>query len=164
MRYTLYFLNDGEEETIVKTDRPIVHDDLIVFFTNPELAHSALNLAEPEMANLNINFKEVSLVCNILYILHMIHHKDIDDSGRIINSLNVIFDLVKATQISMPVQYKEALYSFADHLTFNKEYASFFTENNIGRNFMEDAVLWCVGTVVCKSKILTNNCYKESND
>lgn len=155
--YTLYFLDDGRDKPLVEDDRPIVHDGKIVFFTTPELAQTAFKLAEPELAYLNPNFEEVALVCNIAVILYMIHYEDIDNYATIIDSLNLIFDLVKATKIHMPEGYKKALYKFADHLTVEREYASFFSANNIARTLIGEATLWCVGAIVCKSIILTND-------
>ena len=159
--YTLYFCSDGRDNPIVEYDRPILHDGKIVFFTTLDLAQSAFRLAEAELGYLEPNFEKVTMICDIAFILYMVYCQDFDDSATIVHSLNLIFDLVKATRLTMPEQYKKALYKFAGHLTFDKEYASFFTENDIARTLIE-AVLWCVGAIVCKSKILTNNLSKEA--
>lgn len=144
--YTLFIY--GEQE------RPLVADGYIVFFSRPELALSALKLCEIDTSQLGMPPAEVALVCDIAETLHLIRYKDIDESATILNCLNTVFDLVKAILLPLPNDYKQVLYSFADHLTFEQEFASFFTQNEIQRSMIENAILWCMGAVMSKAKLL----------
>jgi hypothetical protein len=144
--YTLFIY--GEQE------RPLVADGNIVFFSRPDLILSALKLCEIDTSQLGIPPTEVSLVCDIAETLHLISYKDIDDSATILNCLNTVFDLVKATSVPLPNDYKRVLYSLADHLTFEQEFASFLTQNDIKRSMIENAIMWCMGAVMSKSKLL----------
>lgn len=144
--YTLFIY--GEQE------RPLVADGYIVFFSQPDLAISALKLCKIDTSQLGMPPTEVALLCDIAEMLHLIRYKDIDDSATILNCLNTVFDLVKATLLPLPNDYKRVLYSFADHLTFEQEFASFLTQHEIERSMIENAIMWCMGAVMSKSKLL----------
>ena len=138
-------------------DRPLVVDNQIVFFTRPELAIKALELADPNIKKLGPPPKDVDLVCDLAETLYLIDSKDIDPSATIINFLNTLFDLVAAIDTPIPSEYKQVLYSFADHLTFNRGYGKFLTQQKISRSMIINAIYWCVGAVFCNTHTLTKN-------
>jgi hypothetical protein len=42
------------------------------------------------------------------------------------------------------------------HLTFSQEFLSFIEQRDITRKKVIDAILWCVGAIVSKSKLVTS--------
>jgi len=117
--YTLMF--PGE------TDEPLQNKSYLIFFSDPQLASHALTFAEndynPAIHLLPI---EIDLVCDAAQMLYLLNHAEIDNEATIINCLNIMFDLVRATTLPMPPEYKQLLYALADHLTFERELTPFF--------------------------------------
>ena len=50
---------------------------------------------------------------------------------------------------------KRILYDFADHLNIEEEFASFLDAEDIQRSEIVNAILWCVGAITVKSRLLT---------
>lgn len=146
--YTLFVIGDKDE--------PLMSGGYILFFSNPELVDKALKLSDNNNTKqLGPPPQDVDLICDAAKSLYLIECEDIDQSATIINFLNILFDLVKATQLAIPEDYKRVLYGFADHLTFDVEFLTFLVQQNISRDMMRDAILWCIGAVVSKSRIIS---------
>jgi hypothetical protein len=136
-------------------DVPLMQNDRIVFFTAPELADVAYELGGDIARKLGPPPTEVCLVCDFVETLRLIRFEGYDNSATILDFLNTVFDLVKVTTHQIPSEYKTILFNFADHLTFHKEFASFFMENRIERDNVVNGILWCLGAVVASAKLLT---------
>ncbi len=147
--YTLFIF--GEEE------KPLMVDNHMVFFNKVELASIALSLGDDQVKRFTPAPKEVALTCDITRMLHLIEVENFDSSSIILNCLNTIFDLVKATKRPMPIKYKRILYELADHLTFEREYSNFIIEHNISRATIINAILWCFGAILSKAKVLNSS-------
>ncbi|MFM9263953.1 hypothetical protein [Tychonema sp. BBK16] len=138
----------GEQEP------PLVAGGQLVFFSRPELAINALQLCDIDVTTLGMPPTEIDAICDIAETLYLLDAEDIDESDTIVNCLNTLFDLVKAILMPMPTEYKRVLYAFADHLTFEQEFASFLNEEDIQRSEIVNAILWCVGAITAKSRLL----------
>jgi hypothetical protein len=147
--YTLFIF--GEEE------KPLMVDNHMIFFNKVELASMALSLGDDRVKRLTPTPKKVALTCDISRMLNLIEVENFDSSSTILNCLNTILDLVKATKRPMPIKYKKILYKFADHLTFEREYSNFITEHNISRVAIINAILWCFGAILLKAKVLNRS-------
>lgn len=145
--YTLFF--PGE------TDEPLVVEDYIIFFSKPELAAKALKLSAKKEQFLDALPQEVDMVCEIADTLYKVNHQDIDPDATIINCLNILLDLVKAIKLPIPEEYKRVLYTLADHLTFNREISTFYTNEQVSKLEVTNAILWCLGAILSKSKLVT---------
>lgn len=134
-------------------DKPLMIDDQIIFSKQLEtLAHVIDSV--PNVNQSISPLHKVDLICDVAEALYLITAEDIDTSATIINFLNILFDLVRATKLSMPANYKNILYSFADHLTFSQEFKRFLEEKKITRGEIRDAILWSIGTIMVKTKML----------
>jgi hypothetical protein len=129
-------------------DRPLQVNGKIVLFDNPSLAPRALAQAEPAVRELGPAPEDPDLICDVVESLRLIGAENMDPSATIINFLNVLLDMVAATKVPVPPGHKRALWSFADHLTFQREYGDFFGEANVTRDDVQRAVLWCLDTVM----------------
>lgn len=142
--YTLY----------VDTDRPIVSDQSIVFFADPGLAAVAMERDDdPRLGQLAAP-QQVSAVYDVSTALHLLASENYDDQMEILDFLNVLFDLVKATGLPRVPQVKDTLYPLADHLTFSKEYGAYLDGVPGRRGEAIDAVLWCLGAVLSNATLL----------
>lgn len=139
----------GEQEP------PLVAGGQLVFFTRPELAINALQLCDIDVSEVGKPPTEIDAICDIAETLYLLDAEDFDESATILNCLNPLFDLVKATLIPMPTEYKRILYAFADHLNIEEEFANFLDEEDIQRSEIVNAILWCVGAITAKSRLLT---------
>lgn len=151
--FTLIFSGDR--------DFPLAIDGYIIFFNNLDLIPNALELVNYEQRKVVKTPNEIDLVVDIAVMLYLICEEDIDDSATIVNGLNIIFDLVKATNLPFPSKYKQNLYKLADHTTFSKDLLSFFQEEDIKRADIHDALLWCIGVIVSKSQLLEDYVKEE---
>ena len=162
-----FLLNEYSKEPDLYTlmaygdnDRAITKNGKIIFFNNISLANKALRDANDEnIKKLGLPPQELALLCDIPNMLHLIEYNNVDNSSVILNCLNTMFDLIKSIDQSLPFDYKNILYNFADFLTFRQEY-SIFLKNNIGsRKKLGKAITWCVDTIFMKeeSRILLTN-------
>lgn len=139
----------GEQEP------PLVAGGQLVFFSRPELAINALQLCDIDVSELEKLPTQIDAICDIAETLYLLDAEDFDESATILNCLNPLLDLVKATLIPMPTEYKRILYDFADHLNIEEEFASFLESEDIPRSEIVNAILWCVGAITAKSRLLT---------
>ncbi|MEG3896548.1 MULTISPECIES: hypothetical protein [unclassified Microcoleus] len=134
---------------------PLVAGGQLVFFTRPELAINALQLCDIDVSKLGKPPTQIDAICDIAETLYLLDAEDIDESGTMLNCLNALLNLVKATLTPMPTEYKQVLYALADNLNIEKEFASFLAEEDIQRSEIVNAILWCVGAITAKSRLLT---------
>ena len=69
--------------------------------------------------------------------------------------MNVLLDLVKACGTKMVDSRRRALHAIADYGTTSKDLTRYLEEvGDHSSRELVDAVLWCVGAVVVKARIL----------
>ena len=135
-------------------EAPLVVDGQLVFFRSPSSAAVAYDLFEEDIKNVSSLPTEVDAMCDVAEMLYLINHQDRDETATVLNCLNTLFDLVTATRTSMPIAYKKILYDFADHLTFNQEFADYIHQQGLNKTTITDAILWCIGAIVVNSRVL----------
>jgi hypothetical protein len=138
-------------------DRPITTvGDRVVFFSRPELAVKALEIGDPSMSALGAPPEDLDLLCDVAQTMYLVNSENVDPERTILDCLEVLDDLVRATRLSMPPTYKDALSHLMEHLFKTHTYGEFVRENG-GRERLEDALLWCVGAVTMKSKLISES-------
>ena len=138
-----------------ETDVPLMVDERIVFFTNPGQApelirtyggpwiHDAMEVATP------------TLWCDVAQTLHLLSAGGIDTSASVVDAVNVLLDLVKVSGAKLIDDRRRALHAIADYCTTNKDLTKYLEEvGDHSSRELVDAVLWCVGAVVMKARIL----------
>jgi hypothetical protein len=90
-------------------------------------------------------------VCDAERALYMIEHQDVDPDATIVNAINILLDLVQAVSVPLPDRHTKALYSMADHCTFDRDISSFFGNPGTSRRDVMEAMHWCLGAVLAKS-------------
>jgi hypothetical protein len=96
-----------------------------------------------------------TLWCDIAQALHHLSAGGIDTSASVVDAVNVLLDLVKACDTKMVDSRRRALYAIADYTTKSKDLTKYLEEDgDHSSRELVDAVLWCVGAVVVKARIL----------
>jgi hypothetical protein len=133
-------------------ERPLLADGSIVFFTQPDAAPRALKL-DPSMSQLGPAPDHLESVCDIAEALYLVNSQDQDPHGTLLDCLLILDDLVRATRLHMPERYQALLTELAARLTEGKKLKNIFSNSSL-RNHVEDALLWCVGAVAAKARII----------
>ena len=84
--------------------------------------------------------------------LHLVNSQNADPDGVVLDCLLVFDDLVRATQLHMPDRYQGLLTELAARLT-ERTFGEIFTSPSL-REHVEDALLWCVGAIAVKSRMI----------
>ena len=135
-------------------ERPLTADGKIVFFARTTLVHKALAM-DASMAVLGNPPRDMETLCDVAETLYLVNSQDADPDGVVLDCLLIFDDLVRATQISMPERYQGILTELAARLTEGQSLKKIFSSESL-RQHVEDALLWCVGAVTMKSKLLTS--------
>jgi hypothetical protein len=136
-----------------ENERPLAEDTRILFFPSPALAVKAMPL-DPSFAKLGPPPSEVESFCDVAEALHLINSQDADPDGVVLDCLLIFDDLVRATRLHMPDRYQGLLTELAARLTEGTPLGKIFS-NRALREHVEDALLWCVGAIAVKSRIVT---------
>ncbi|HEY3927933.1 MAG TPA: hypothetical protein VGL89_06145 [Candidatus Koribacter sp.] len=137
-------------------ERPITTvGDRVVFFARPELAAQALEIGDPSMQALGTPPDDLDMICDIAQTMYLVNSETADPDRIIGDCLEVLDDLVRATRISVPPVYQEALADLMHHLQRSPMYGEYLRENG-GRQNLEDALMWCVGAVTVKAKMIAD--------
>ena len=144
--YTLLAVGGDDE-------RPIIADSRVVFFTRPEFAGNAIAL-DHTLNSLSPVPTEMETFCDVAEALHLVNAQDADPDGVVLECLLVFDDLVRATKLHMPDRYQGLLTELAARLTERDSLKKIFTSPQL-REHVEDALLWCVGAIAVKSRLVS---------
>jgi hypothetical protein len=144
--YTLLLVGGDNE-------RPLTADGHILVFTHPQQAAGALAL-DAGLAPLGPPPEEMETFCDVAETLYRVNSQNADPDGVILDCLLVFDDLVRATKLHMPDRYQGILTELAARLTEGVPLGKIFSSHAL-REHVEDALLWCVGAVTVKARIMT---------
>ena len=133
-------------------ERPPVAEGRIVFFARPQLSAKALAL-DSSLAQLGPPPENIETFCDVAEALYRINSQNADPDGVILDCLLVFDDLVRATRLHMPDRYQGLLTELAGRLTEGVSLQKIFSSHSL-REHVEDALLWCIGAVTIKSRML----------
>ena len=145
--YTLLSVGGGNE-------RPLTADGYILLFTHPHLAAKALAL-DAGLSSLGPPPEEMETFCDVAETLYRVNSQSADPDGVILDCLLVFDDLVRATKLHMPDRYQGILTELAARLTEGTPLGKIFSSHAL-REHVEDALLWCIGAVTVKTRLITS--------
>jgi len=134
-------------------ERPLTADGHIIFFSHARLAAKALGL-DAGLVPLGPPPEEMETFCDLAETLYRVNSQNADPDGVILDCLLVFDDLVRATRLHMPDRYQGILTELAARLTEGVPLGKIFSSHAL-REHVEDALLWCVGAVTVKARIMT---------
>lgn len=138
-----------------ETDVPLMADGRIVFFTDPARAPELISQHGAPWVGDPMDVGKPSLWCDVAQALHHLSAGGIDTSASVVDAVNVLLDLVKACGTKMVDSRRRALHAIADYCTTSKDLTKYLEEvGDHSSRELVDAVLWCVGAVVVKARIL----------
>lgn len=143
--YTLLAVGGDDE-------RPATADGRLLFFARPALASKALAL-DKTLSKLGPASPEMDTFCDVAETLHLVNAAETDPDGVVLECLLIFDDLVRATKLRMPDRYQGILTELTARLTERAQLRQIFS-NPALREHVEDALLWCIGAIVAKSRIL----------
>ena len=133
-------------------ERPVSAGGSLVLFRTPALADTALAL-DDSMAPLGPAPHEMESLCDVAHALYLVNSQDTDPHGVLLDCLLILDDLVRATRLHMPERYQALLTELTARLTEGKQLKDIFSSSSL-RSHVEDTLLWCVGAIVVKARIL----------
>ena len=134
-------------------ERPLIADGSLLFFRKPEEAGAALKL-DLSMSRLGAPPVEVESQCDVAEALYIVNSQDADPHGTVLDCLLLLDDLVRATRLHMPERYQGILTELAARLTEGRQLKQIFSNASL-RDHVEDALLWCVGAIAVKMRIVS---------
>jgi hypothetical protein len=136
-------------------DVPLMADGRILFFTDPGRAPALVRQYGEARANDRLDVEKPSFWCDVAQTLHLLSAGGLDTAASVVDAVNVLLDLVRASGVKMIEARQKALYSIADYCTTSKDLTKYLEEEgDHSSRELVDAVLWCVGVVVVKSRIV----------
>ncbi|HME31939.1 MAG TPA: hypothetical protein VKG65_04225, partial [Terriglobales bacterium] len=136
-----------------ENERPLTADGHILFFSRPTLAAQALAF-DASLARLGPAPEELETFCDVAEALYRVNSQNADPEGVILDCLLVFDDLVRATKLHIPDRYQGILTELAARLTEGAQLGKIFTSHSL-REHVEDALLWCVGAVTVKARMMS---------
>ena len=137
-----------------ENERPLTADGRILFFTRPDLAAKALAL-DASLVRLGPAPEALESFCDVAEALYRVNSQNTDPAGVILDCLLVLDDMVRATKLHIPDRYQAILTELAARLTEGAQLRIIFAKSAV-REQVEDALLWCVGAVTVKARMITS--------
>jgi hypothetical protein len=138
-----------------EADVPLMVDGRLAFFTDPARAPELIRQHGGALASDKMDVEKPSFWCDVAKALHLLSAGGVDTTATLLDAVNVLLDLVEASGIKMIDSRRRALYAIADYCTTNKDITKYLEEDgDHSSRELIDAVLWCVGAVVVKARIV----------
>jgi hypothetical protein len=142
-------IHEGEK------DAPLMVDGRIVFFADPARAHDLIQMYGGPWVADPMDLGKPSFWCDVAQALHFLSAGGIDTTASVVDAVNVLLDLVKASGSEIEDRRRRALYAIADYCTVSKDLTKYLEEvGDYSSDELVDAVLWCIGAVVVKARIV----------
>src|SRR6201995_3386645 len=95
-------------------DAPLMVEGRIMFFTEPARAAELIRQYGGPWADDPMEVSKPTLWCDVAQALHHLSAGGIDTSASVVDAVNVLLDLVRATRTKMVDSRRRALHSIAD--------------------------------------------------
>lgn len=139
-----------------ENDRPATEGGRVLVFADPGLAGAAVERADNGVKDVGDVPTEMALICDVAGALHIINSQDVDEDGAVLDVISCFDDLIRAVQINVPAQYMSVLSALTERLNEQDEFGTWLAEQGVDRETVEDAIMWCVGAVAVKSKVVNS--------
>lgn len=138
-----------------EVDVPLMSDGRILFFTDPSRAHAIIREHNNGPVADKTDLEKPFFWCDVAQTLYYLSAGGIDTSATVVNAVNVLLTLTTAAGSTMIDSRRKALNAIANYCTMNTDLTAYFeSEGDHSSRELIDAVLWCVGAVVAKARIV----------
>jgi len=136
-------------------DVPLMMEGRIVLFTDPARAGDLIDRYGAPLIADKLDIAKPFFWCDVAQALHFLSAGGVDTEASVLRAVNVLLDLVKAAGAPMIDSRRDVLHAIADYCTMSKDITKYLEEDgDYSSRELIDAVLWCVGAVVMKARIL----------
>lgn len=138
-----------------QVDVPLMANGRIVLFAKMEHAAELLRRYGQAASDEVLDIERPFLFCDVAQTLHLLSMGGFDAESAVLNTVNVLLDLVVATGVPFDERRRVALGSVADYCTMNRDVTRYLEEEgDYSSRELLDAVLWCVGVVASMSMVV----------
>jgi hypothetical protein len=138
-----------------ENDVPLMVGGRIVFFTDPARAPTLIQQYGGSQASDPMDVEKPSFWCDVAQALHFLSAGGLDTQASVVDAVNVLLDLVKASRAEIDERRRRALYSIADYCTMSRDLTKYLEEEgDYSSDELVEAVLWCVGAVVVMARVV----------
>jgi hypothetical protein len=136
-------------------DRPLLVNGRIALFSDPQRARELLDRYAGELVADCVDIDKPFFWCDVAQALHYLSAGGFDERASVLDAVNALLDLVRATSTPLGDRRRAALYDIANHCTMSKDLTKYLEEEgDYSSAELVDAVLWCVGVVAVHSTIV----------
>lgn len=136
-----------------ETDAPLMVDGRIALFADPKRATALIR--EYGAPADKIDVERPFFWCDVAQALYLLSAGGIDHGTAVLAAVNVLLTLVAATGLKMVDGRRRALHDIANYCTTSKDLTKYLEEvGEYSSRELIDAVLWCVGAVTVKSRVV----------
>jgi len=147
MNFYCLLLGDNEFTPLHKKQK-------IIFFKDIKLSVKAFKNSDLIDCYRGVLPKKLQMVCDLVKTEKLIESSNIDRQAVILNTLNMLDDLICFLKINIPKKYRVIIYSLLDRLTFYRTFGRYLKENNLRRKEILEAVMWMKNCVLRNSIII----------
>lgn len=135
-------------------DTPLFSDGKFIFFSSTDFVNVAFEMLDEKIKQKSTHPKELSLVVDIPLTLKLLRKNKLDKEATVLNCLNTLFDFLDFSKSDLSNNFKQILFGLTDHLTFHANFDDYLKEKQISRQEIVDAILWCIGSIFVRAKLL----------
>jgi len=136
-------------------DVQLMLEGRIVFFTDPARAGELIDRYGAPLIADRRDIEKPFFWCDVAQALYFLSVGGIDTGASVLGAVNALLDLVKAAGAPIIDSRRNALHAIAGYCTMSKDVTKYLEEEgDYSSRELIDAVLWCVGAVVVKARIL----------
>jgi len=136
-------------------DIPLMTNGRLIFFVDPARAPALIQHYGGPRAADPMEVDKPSFWCDVAQALHFLSAGGIDTQASVVDAVNVLLDLVRASGAEIDERRRLVLYSIANYCTMSKDITKYLEEEgDYSSDELVNTVLWCVGAVVVMARVL----------
>ncbi|CAM2005763.1 hypothetical protein [Acanthopleuribacter pedis] len=135
-------VNEGPKEQILTVE------GRILVFAEPGDAAALIDRYGADLPADERDLEEPFFRCHVAQSLYLLTAGEEDEERLIIDTANLLLDLIAVTGRPVPDHHRNRLKALADYFTFASDPAGFFAESGVTRDEMVESLLWATGRVV----------------
>ncbi|CAM2069557.1 hypothetical protein SCOR_29560 [Sulfidibacter corallicola] len=129
-------------------DRVLARDGRILVFTDPAAADRVIDRFGADLPADDRDLEEPFFRGHLAQTLYLLTSGEADESRFIIDTANLLLDLIATTGRPVPEHHGRRLKALADHFTFASEPKGFFADSGIAPDAIVETLLWATGLVM----------------